>query len=258
MSANSMLVTWEKFWAELPRGSGQAIWDGNPDRNVALDLDRFSKKIVPELPMLDVGCGNGTQTVYLAAHLPHVIGLDFSASAVGAAQASFPGGPARFQQFDLLDRMAADELHDQLGDCNIYIRTVLHNIPADRRPDAIANLNRLMGDKGVLYAIELSPQAGEVFDAAATDGLDRVPKLKRVLDYNVIADQFTIEDFKTLLEHEGLVVAESGTSSVQSAEKSPDGTLLEVPSQYVLARRGDGGRSSTHDPNHGQVGADEK
>src|SRR5829696_916840 len=59
---------WESYWGSLSGAPGEVFWDAAPAAGAALDLPRFQAFADSSLPLLDVGCGNGTQTRFLADH----------------------------------------------------------------------------------------------------------------------------------------------------------------------------------------------
>jgi SAM-dependent methyltransferase len=112
--------TWERFWADLPIGAGEALWDGDPALNTGAHLSKFQPFFAADMPLLDIGCGNGSQTIFLSGHYRRVIGLDFSPSAIENAVAH-GSAVAEFRQFDLLDEVSVTALHRELGDCNVRV-----------------------------------------------------------------------------------------------------------------------------------------
>ena len=60
---------WESYWQQTSDAPGDAIWDADPSLSAAPHLDLLAPYADPSLPIVDLGCGNGTQTRYLAAHI---------------------------------------------------------------------------------------------------------------------------------------------------------------------------------------------
>ncbi|MEV7028392.1 class I SAM-dependent methyltransferase, partial [Kitasatospora sp. NPDC093558] len=154
---------WEGFWQAAPDEPGGVIWDADPSRTAARHVALFEPHLKDrQLPVLDLGCGNGTQTRYLAEHFPHALGLDLSPAALDLARRQDPDGRAEFAQLDATDHAAVLELHERLGDANVYVRGVIHQSePADRQPVARA-VATLVGRRGRAFVVELSEAAKPV------------------------------------------------------------------------------------------------
>src|SRR5262245_14034131 len=150
---------WENYWRSIEKTGqgGQVLWDSEPERASADDLKRFQGYMDPSLPLLDFGCGNGRQTRYLARHFRRVIGTDVSPSALDKARRETPPElNIEFRPLDALKPGEAQAFHDEIGDVNIYMRTVLHVIARKDRQTFAESLAILLGERGTLYQIELS------------------------------------------------------------------------------------------------------
>ncbi|MDH6438744.1 SAM-dependent methyltransferase [Streptomyces sp. SAI-144] len=138
--------SWEGFWREAPGRQGAVFWDAEPVLTAGVHLAHFEPLLVdPGLPLVDLGCGNGTQSRFLAAHFTQVIGVDLSAAALDRARDADPDEQVTYQLLDASDKGEPENLHAELGDANIYMRGVLHQAaPEDRQQmvDGIANARR--------------------------------------------------------------------------------------------------------------------
>ena len=62
---------WEGFWREAPDEPGGVFWDADPRSTAACHLALFEPHLVDAgLALVDLGCGNGTQTRYFAGPFP--------------------------------------------------------------------------------------------------------------------------------------------------------------------------------------------
>jgi 2-polyprenyl-3-methyl-5-hydroxy-6-metoxy-1,4-benzoquinol methylase len=79
---------WNSYWGAVQHTGphGEVLWDNLPEHAAAEDLQRFLAHIDPNLPMLDLGCGNGRQSRFLAGHFKKVIGVDVAPAAVARAE----------------------------------------------------------------------------------------------------------------------------------------------------------------------------
>src|ERR1700687_5764558 len=77
-SPRNYLFQWDNFWASVEKTGvgGQVLWDCVSDYAAQEDIQRFKPYINADLPLLDLGCGNGRQTRFLASQFRHVIGVD--------------------------------------------------------------------------------------------------------------------------------------------------------------------------------------
>lgn len=72
---------------------GFTPWDGHPQSATLRDLIEGTDAVPPG-SVLDVGCGTGDSSMYLAHHGWHVTGVDFTPKALDQARAKASGAPA--------------------------------------------------------------------------------------------------------------------------------------------------------------------
>jgi SAM-dependent methyltransferase len=136
------------------------VEDGDPER-------------LPAGRALDLGCGTGTNCLYLARHGWDVTGIDFAALAVArarakAAQGGLLSGSVRFLQGDVtrleaLDLRPGYQLAIDLG--------CFHGIAPARRADYAAGVTRLAAPGALLmiYAFAPIPMFGRVVGVTADE-----------------------------------------------------------------------------------------
>ncbi|MFF4182873.1 class I SAM-dependent methyltransferase [Streptomyces sp. NPDC001691] len=226
---------WEGFWREAPDEPGAVFWDAEPALTAARHLAHFGARIDrPELPLVDLGCGNGTQTRYLAGRFPKVIGTDLSLAAVEHARHQVPSEEAEFEQLDATDAKAVHELHARVGDANVYVRGVLHQCePADRQPvaDAIATL---IGTHGRACVVELAEAAKPVLMGLAQSPAGPPPKLRPVFAHGIAPGEVSDSALVDLLTTAGLTVLAEGELPLTTTEYDPDGRRIELPSRWLV------------------------
>ncbi|MEU1176987.1 class I SAM-dependent methyltransferase [Streptomyces sp. NPDC005820] len=229
---------WEGFWREAPQDTGAVFWDADPKVTAALHLALFEPYVADaDLPLVDLGCGNGTQTRFLADRFPRVVGVDLAAAALDHARRADPAGRARYLLLDAAEQGAAAALHTELGDSHVYMRGVLHQCePADRQPlaDGIA---ALLGERGRVFLVEPSEAAGSVLGGLAQAPAGPPPKLAPIFRHGIAPGEVPDAAVPAHLEAAGLTVLASGELPLTTTESTPDGTPIELPSKWLVAGR---------------------
>ncbi|MCH0563418.1 MULTISPECIES: class I SAM-dependent methyltransferase [unclassified Streptomyces] len=231
-------AAWEGFWQEVPDEQGAALWDASPAVTARLHLALFRPHLAdPELPLVDLGCGNGTQTRFLAEHFARVVGADLSAAALEHARHADPAGRARYRQLDAADEAGTEALHTELGDANVYLRGVIHQCePDDRQPfaDAVA---ALVGTRGRAFVVELAEAAGVALQGLAASPAGPPAKLAPVLRHGIAPAEVTDAALPEYLRAAGLTVLASGELPLTTTEAGPDGAPIRLPSRWLVAGR---------------------
>ena len=229
---------WEGFWREAPDEQGAVFWDAEPALTAGVHVDLFAPHLAdPGLVLLDLGCGNGTQTRFLAGRFPRVVGADLSEAAVEHARHADPAGQATYRVLDAVEKSETDALHAELGDANVYMRGVLHQAePEDRQPmvDGIATL---LGDLGRLFLLELSEEAKPVLLGLAQSPSGPPPKLAPVFRHGIAPGEVADDAVPQYLRAAGLAVLAAGRLPLTTTESASDGTRITLPSTWVVAGR---------------------
>ncbi len=229
---------WEGFWAEAPEEQGAVFWDTEPAATAGVHLALFEPHLAhPGLPVVDLGCGNGTQTRFLADRYRRVVGVDLSAAALDHARRADPAGRATYRLLDAAEPAQVRALHAELGDANVYMRGVLHQCePEDRQPlvDALATL---VGERGRAFLVELSEAARPLLLALAGSTGGPPAKLAPVLRHGIAPGEVADDAVPGHLRTAGLTVLASGELPLATTEYSADGALIELPSKWLVAGR---------------------
>ena len=111
--------------------SGEALpWDtGTPD---PLLVDMIESRAIAPGRTLEIGCGTGTNTIYLAQHGFEVVGVDISPLAVEAARAK-AHGRCRFETLDFMSETPPDAPFQFVFD-----RGCFHTFDEDRERERFA------------------------------------------------------------------------------------------------------------------------
>ncbi|MFD8788054.1 class I SAM-dependent methyltransferase [Kitasatospora sp. NPDC059599] len=226
---------WEGFWRDAPEEPGSVIWDAEPSLTAERHLALFAPHVTdPALPVVDLGCGNGTQTRFLAGRFDRVLGVDLSVAALDLARRRDPARRAEFAQLDATDTEAVRALHDRLGDANVYVRGVIHQSePADRRlvAEAVATL---VGGRGRAFVVELRGSAKQFLAELAHGPAGPPPKLRPVFAHGLAPGEVADAAFAGLFHAAGLDVLDSGDLPLATTESAPDGRRIDLPAQWLV------------------------
>ncbi|QTE02061.1 class I SAM-dependent methyltransferase [Streptomyces cyanogenus] len=230
-------TAWESYWSETSDARGEAIWDSDPSLSAAPHSELLLQHADPGRTIVDLGCGNGTQTRYLATRFARAVGVDLSHAAVEHARRAANGAPVEFRQLDLTDTDAVRTLHQRLGDSHVYMRAVIHQSEPQARPAVAAAVAELIGTEGRAFVVELTSGTRDVLRRAASEPAGPPPKLQRVFHHGLKPADADDEEIPRLLAEAGLTVLADGETTVPQTEHLTDGTRIDLPARwFVLAR----------------------
>ncbi|PZD74735.1 tRNA (cmo5U34)-methyltransferase [Acaryochloris thomasi RCC1774] len=233
MSESQYQTAWENYWRTLADDQEQAFWDVPSGTELSGLLQYFKDQFDPQLPLVDFGCGNGTQTFFLAEHFPQVLGLDVSAAAIQQARSGIQGNQPTFVVLDATDLQQAQTLHKNIGDANIFIRGVLHQIQAEDRPPVIASLQHLLGNHGQLFLIELSPKAKQLFESLTEQLGAPPPQLARVFQHGIAPAAITPENVRSAFPENRYGILDQGETSISTNTMWPSGEQVQMPAFFM-------------------------
>ena len=119
---------------------GRPIWDTPPPEELRDAIE--GPNAIPPGHALDVGCGTGTNVIYLAQHGWQATGVDFSAAAIRKARTNAHGVPgANFIEGDVtkLSHLDIGRPIDLVIDMGTY-----HSLPDNAKPTYVAELADVM------------------------------------------------------------------------------------------------------------------
>ncbi|MFD5753367.1 class I SAM-dependent methyltransferase [Streptomyces sp. NPDC127033] len=228
--------SWEGYWRETSDAPGEAIWDCDPSLSSVPHSDLLVPHADTSLPVVDLGCGNGTQTRYLATRFARAIGVDLSHAAIEHARRADTTGTAEFEQLNLVDHDAVRALRQRTGDTNVYMRAVIHQSEPQDRPAVAAAVAELVGTRGRAFVAELTPASKAVLQGAVESPGGPPEKLRRVFEHGLRPASVTDEEVPDLLREAGLEILASGDTALPQTEHLPDGTRIDLPARwFVLA-----------------------
>ena len=235
-SANRYATSWESFWSTSTGAPGEIFWDADPVHAAQQDLALFQGFVDPKLPLIDLGCGNGTQTRFLADHFAKVMGTEISPAAVDIARTKHAAPNISYRVLDVLCPEDAPALHEEIGDANLYMRAVLHQLSPADHATAIQSIEQLLGTKGVLYLVELS-SAAEPFFAQLITQYGPPPGLARVFQHQITPGMVNENDLDVLFPADRFTLLRTGSSHIHTVHTLPTGEVVKVPAFYAILRR---------------------
>jgi SAM-dependent methyltransferase len=215
---------------------GEIFWDVDSTQAAQEDLELFGGYFSPILPLVDLGCGNGTQTRFLAKHFARVIGTEIAPAAIELARKTNGAPNVSYRLLDVLCPGDAQRLHQEIGDANLYVRTVLHQLSPTDHETAVESIEQLLGGTGVLYLIELS-SAAEPFFARLIQQYGPPPGLARVFQHHITPGMLNEKDLAVLFTSDRFTLLKTGESRIQTVHTLPSGEVVKVPAFYAVLRR---------------------
>ncbi|MEM7116586.1 MAG: class I SAM-dependent methyltransferase [Chloroflexota bacterium] len=231
---------WDSYWSTIDQTGvgGEVLWDNVPQRAAEEDLARFIEHMDKDLPILDLGSGNGRQSRFLAQHFTKVVGVDVSAHAIQQAQqesAAFDN--IEFRVFDATEPAQAQALHNEFGDMNIYMRGVFHVIQKPDRANFVSSLQTLLGRNGTLYQIELTGAALSYFRTLPGDSPSGLPKLlHKVVEHGITPIGFDLKDIHKLYRENAWHIIDKGHEVTINTVPLSHGQEGNVPANYLIVR----------------------
>jgi tellurite methyltransferase len=123
-----------------------------PSPFLAQEIERI-KTLVPGLDALDVACGEGRNSLFLAQHGFRVVGLDISdiGLAKGRKQAQADGVDVDFRRVDL-DDYVIEERYDLILNFNFLLRKLIPSEVASLKPGGVLLFDTIMASERLLQS----------------------------------------------------------------------------------------------------------
>lgn len=201
-------------WDSAYRSRSAPWLIGQPQPAItALDRDGWIRGSV-----LDVGCGAGEHTIYLATHGHDVLGVDFSPAALDVARANAAerGVPATFEVADAL-ALGAEPRFDTIVDSALF-----HIFGAPERARYVRSLSRACRTGGRVFVLALA-----MSDTEPGFG----PRISDTVIRDAFGDGWTLEDLRAS-RYRVLVDPDNAARS-----GLPAGQLADLPAWLARIRR---------------------
>ena len=128
-----------------------AVWTSEKAPRELIEL--IEKKIIKPCKVIDIGCGEGFYSIYLASKGFDVLGIDLSEKAIEYAKenASRKGVNVRFIAMDISDLKQLDEKFDF-----VFEWAIMHHIPLKKRETYVKNITNLLTKKGSYVSVSFN------------------------------------------------------------------------------------------------------
>lgn len=236
-NGNRYQKSWDGFWGTLTGEISEVLWNVPHQDAVASDFKLFQDLIVDNaLPLVDIGCGDGTQTEFFGQHVQQVIGIDVSAQAIEIAKSNSQSTTITYQVLDLLDTPACTAFHQKIGDANLYMRGVLMQFSDADRLTVVDNLKRLMGDAGYLFMNEYLPQT-KAYYQSIFESQGMPDGFKRVLQHGITPGGISEDDLETFFPPAEYTRIRQGDYFMGTNIALADGGVVKAPSFYLVLKK---------------------
>ncbi len=128
------------------------IWGEQPSALALEAAKRLVYRKGKPLRVLDVGCGYGRDSIFIAKSLGfRVLGIDISEEAIEMARGNALKAEAKKADFKIIDFRDIDSYFDVVLISNLY-----HLLSPDGRRDLATHITRLLGPEGILFMNAIS------------------------------------------------------------------------------------------------------
>ncbi|MER6254540.1 amino acid adenylation domain-containing protein [Streptomyces sp. NPDC001584] len=232
---------WERYWAGIRRTGrgGDVIWDADSGEEFQWLLDQARRHFRSDLPVIDLGCGNGRYSRELAPHHPSVIGVDVSVSAIDHAKREAQGVPnVDYLAIDMTDAEQAAVLGE--GPYNIFVRGVFHVLDSEARARLAAVAGRLLGEEGTLIVHEPDYSSNSFGYLGFVGGKrGRAEDLVGPLEAAGVrhSHRFTRPELAEAFGADAWEVVEDEAIELHAIDPRSDSDALRLPGYYAVLRR---------------------
>jgi len=232
---------WEGFWEDNSGEAGAPFWDADAALTAVPHLALLDPHVDRGLPIVDLGCGNGTQTRFLATRFPLAVGVDLSAAAIAHARRLTRGhvcaaGP-EFETLNLADPDAVTRLARRTGEANVYMRAVLHQSDGADRGAVAGAIAGFLGVRGRAFVVEPTGAARHVLRLVDDRPGEPSEKLRQVRAHGLRPCEAPDGELAALFRRAGLEVLADGETALAMNEHDGRGNRVALPARWFVLRR---------------------
>ncbi|MHA7240588.1 class I SAM-dependent methyltransferase [Arthrobacter sp. TMS1-12-1] len=228
---------WEGYWSGVGATGtqGEVLWDADIGPEAEQYTQAMEASMDPTLPILDVGCGNGQWTRWLAPRFPAAVGVDIAGSAVGRARQETGAGQAvSFRTLDLTEHDSGHMLHEEYGDMNVFVRGVFHVLRARQRRQLAESLHAVVGRQGRLLLTETNYRGNPLSymqSLGAAPGSIPLP-LRKAIGGIPVPGQFGAKECRAAFPEAAWQVLADGPVTIEAVPMGGDGTTA-IPGYFA-------------------------
>lgn len=228
---------WQSYWASVSStgAAGQVLWDSDVDAHLSKPLAAFAARVDPDIPVVDLGCGNGRRSLWLARHFRHVVAVDVSAEAVSRAKVACAGlKNVETEVLDVTDREAVETFFARRGPVNIFVRGVLHVIVQAHRREMVASLWHMVGGSGFFFLRGDRRHGARVLHVKPSTSPSGLPaEMHKVIQHGIIPSGFGANEHGRWFPASEWKTIDSGPTNITTVSFG-DGKPGPVPAHFGL------------------------
>ncbi|WP_026551053.1 class I SAM-dependent methyltransferase [Arthrobacter sp. Br18] len=232
---------WEVYWSRVQHtgAGGEVLWDSASDTEWNQYGGPIREHMDLTLPVIDVGCGNGTFTRRLAEVFPLALGVDVARSAVDRAEQESTGiARTRYRTIDFTTAGTGAALRSEYGPVNVFVRGVLHVLRKEQQRALARNLADLVGTTGRVLLTETNFRGNPLAylqSLGASPG--NIPQqLERAIAGIPVPGRFGARERSAAFPARDWHVAAEGPVTIEAVTMTSGGPTA-IPGYFAMLRR---------------------